>query len=135
MPTPIYHTDEDLGEPISSYCHIARAGDFLFVAGTCGIGKDNKPVGSDIAAQTTAAYENVRLLLESQGATLRHVTKFITHLTDRADVPSFYAARERYFSEHFPTGEYPPNTLLIVNGLVWPELKLEIDTWAYRPQD
>ena len=72
----------------------------------------------------------MRLILESQGATLRHVVRFVVYLTDAQDIAGFYAAREQYFSEHFPDGEFPPNTLLIVQALVRPELRVEIDATA-----
>jgi enamine deaminase RidA (YjgF/YER057c/UK114 family) len=81
-------------------------------------------------SQALQAYENIRLILESQGATVRHVVRFVVYLVDANDVAEFYAARERYFGAHFADGEYPPNTLLIVQALVKPELRVEIDATA-----
>lgn len=130
---PTYHNPSGVGEPVSSYSHVARAGDQLFVAGQCGLDEKNLAVGDDVTAHTPQAYENVRLILESQGASLRAVVKFVTYLTSAADIPAFYAARSAYFAERFAPGEYPPNTLLVIGGLVRPELRLEIDTWAYVP--
>ena len=71
------------------------------------------------------------MILESQGASLRHVVRgFVVYLVDAQDVAEFYAAREQYFGEHLPDGEYPPNTLLVVQALVRPELRVEIDATA-----
>ncbi len=127
---PSYANPEGLGKPFSLYSHVAKAGDLVFAAGQVGMNADNRLVGPDVASQTAQAYENVRLILESQGAGLRHVVRFVVYLTDAAYVAEFYAARERYVGEHFPDGEYPPNTLLIVQALVRPELLVEIDATA-----
>ena len=41
-------------------------------------------------------------------------------------------ARQEAFPEYFPTGVYPPNTLLVVSGLVRPELRVEVEAMAVR---
>ena len=127
---PSYANPDGLGPPFSLYSHVATAGDLVFAAGQVGMTEDNRVTGPDVASQTAQAYENVRVILESQGASLRHVVRFVVYLTDADDVAEFYAARERYFSEHFRDGEYPPNTLLVVQALVRPELRVEIDATA-----
>jgi enamine deaminase RidA (YjgF/YER057c/UK114 family) len=130
MTFPSYSNPEGLGPPFSRYSHAAKAGDLLFAAGQVGMTADNRVSGPDTFSQTLQAYDNVRLILESQGATLRHVVRFVVYLIDAGDVAEFYAAREQYFGEHFPDGEYPPNTLLVVQALVRPELRVEIDATA-----
>jgi enamine deaminase RidA (YjgF/YER057c/UK114 family) len=127
---PSYANPDGLGQPFSLYSHVATAGDLVFVAGQVGVDEDNRVTGPDVDTQAVQAYENVRLILESQGASLRQVVRFVVYLVDAQDVAGFYAARERYFSAHFPDGEYPPNTLLIVQALVRPELRVEIDATA-----
>ena len=127
---PSYANPEGLGQPFGLYSHVAKAGDLVFAAGQVGVTEDNRVAGPDVAGQTAQAYENVRLILESQGASLRHVVRLVVYLIDAHDVAGFYAAREQYFSEHFADGEYPPNTLLIVQALVRPELRVEIDATA-----
>jgi enamine deaminase RidA (YjgF/YER057c/UK114 family) len=129
-PVPSYANPDGLGQPFSLYSQVAKAGDLVFAAGQVGMTEDNRVTGPDVAGQTAQAYENVRLILESQGASLRHVVRFVVYLIDAQDVAEFYAARERYFSRHFPDGEYPPNTLLVVQALVRPELRVEIDATA-----
>jgi hypothetical protein len=41
-------------------------------------------------------------------------------------------ARQEIFPDYFPTRAYPPNTLLVISGLVRPELKVEIEAMAVR---
>ena len=127
---PSYANPDGLGQPFGPYSHVAKAEVLVFAAGQVGMTEDNRVTGPDVASQTAQAYENVRVILESQGASLRHVVRFVVYLTDADDVAEFYAARERYFSEHFRDGEYPPNTLLVVQALVRPELRVEIDATA-----
>jgi enamine deaminase RidA (YjgF/YER057c/UK114 family) len=127
---PYYASPDTVGPPFSLYSQVARAGDLLCVAGQVGVDERNEVVGPDVTIQALQAYENIRLILESQGVGLRHVVRFVVYLIDANDVAGFYAARERYFGEHFADGEYPPNTLLIVQALVKPELRVEIDATA-----
>ena len=127
---PSYANPAGVGVPFSSYSHVSRVGGLVFVAGQVGIDEANRPVGPDVAAQTARAYENVRTILESQGSSLRHVVRFVSYLVSADDVPEFYRAREEYFAEAYPDAQYPPNTLLIVAGLVRPELRVEIDATA-----
>ncbi|WP_406629761.1 RidA family protein [Amycolatopsis sp. WGS_07] len=129
---PSYENPPGVGAPFSAYSHVSRAGELIFVAGQCGIVEDNSVAGPDVRTQTLRAYENVRTILESQGATLRDVVRFVSYLTSRAHVADFYAAREEYFARHYPRRQYPPNTLLIVQGLVREDLLVEIDATACR---
>jgi enamine deaminase RidA (YjgF/YER057c/UK114 family) len=127
---PVYDNPAELSEPLSSYTHVARAGGLVFVAGQCGLNQDNSVAGPDVTSQTYRAYENITKALASTELSLRHVVRFVTYLTSADLVPEFYAARRAFFSAHYPTGEYPPNTLLIVKGLVRPDLLVEIDATA-----
>lgn len=129
---PSYHNPPDLAEPLSAYTHVAEVGDLVFVAGQCGLRKDNTVAGPDVTSQTYRAYENITKALISHGSSLRHVVRFVTYLVSADDVAEFYAARQAFFSAHYPSGQYPPNTLLIVQGLVRPDLLVEIDATAYR---
>ncbi|GLV76344.1 RidA family protein [Streptomyces hygroscopicus] len=131
-PLPTYENPKGLGDPLSAYAHVARAGDLIFVAGQCGFLEDNSVAGPDVRSQTLRAYANVRTALESQGASMRGVVRFVTYLTSSDHVAGFYAAREEFFAEHYPDGGHPPNTLLIVKGLVRADLLVELDATACR---
>ena len=125
-----YANPDCVGAPFHLYSQASVAGDLVSVAGQVGVDRDNQVVGPDVTSQALQTYENIRLILESQGATLRDVVRFVVYLVDADDVAGFYAARERYFDAHLAEGEYPPNTLLIVQALVKPELRIEIDATA-----
>jgi enamine deaminase RidA (YjgF/YER057c/UK114 family) len=127
-------TPKAFGAPLGLYSHgvIAPAGELVVVAGQVGAGPSGS-VSGDIVGQTRQAFENVRLVLEAAGCTLRDVIRLQTFLTRSDDIPGFMKAREEVFAEHYPSGGYPPNTLLIVSRLVKPELHVEIEAMAVRP--
>ena len=129
-----YANPDSVGAPFHLYSQVSVAGNLVSVAGQVGVDRDNQVVGPDVTSQALQTYENIRLILESQGATLRDIVRFVVYLVDADDVAGFYAAREQYFGEHFAEGEYPPNTLLIVQALVKPELRIEIDATARLAQ-
>lgn len=129
---PTYENPAGIGTPLGAYTHLSHIGDLLFVAGQCGLLDDNSTSGPDVTSQTYTAYDNIGKILASQGQSLRQVVRFVTYLTSADDVAEFYAARDSYFAANLEPGEYPPNTLLIVKGLVRPNLLVEIDATAYR---
>jgi enamine deaminase RidA (YjgF/YER057c/UK114 family) len=121
-----YADPDSVGAPFHLYSQVSVAGDLVSVAGQVGVDRDNEVVGPDVTSQALQTYENIRLILESQGATLRDVVRFVVYLVAADDVAGFYAAREQYFGAHFADGEYPPNTLLIVQALVKPGLRAAV---------
>jgi len=130
MTHPTYVNPEVAPAPIGMYSNLSRAGDLLFVAGQVGLGVDGELVGAGLEEQTVQAFANIAALLASQGASLRDVTKFTTYLVSAEEIASFFEVRERLFPEIFPAGEYPPNTLLVVDRLVRPELRVEVEAIA-----
>jgi len=127
---PIYLNPAGAPAPIGMYSNLSRAGDLLFVAGQVGLGADGELAGEGLEEQAAQAFENIAILLRSQGATLRDVTKFTTYLVSAEEIARFFVIRERLFPDLFPEGEYPPNTLLVVDRLVLPELRIEVEAIA-----
>jgi enamine deaminase RidA (YjgF/YER057c/UK114 family) len=128
---PVLSNPDALGTPLGAYSHVARAGDTVYVAGQVGMLPNGEMAGDDIASQTRQTYLNLRAALESQGMGLSNVAKFTTYLVDASAVPEFYEARNALFPDLFPDGKYPPNTLLVIDRLVHPEIKIEIEAIAY----
>ena len=130
MKHPAYINPEGAPAPIGMYSNLSRAGDFLFVAGQVGLRVDGELAGEGLASQASQAFENIAALLDSQGASLRDVTKFTTYLVSAEEIAEFFEIREGLFPDLFPDGEYPPNTLLVVERLVRPELRIEVEAIA-----
>jgi len=60
------------------------------------------------------------------------IVRLQTFLVSADDIPAFMKARQELFPAYFPTGLYPPNTLLVVSRLVRPELRVEVEAMAVR---
>ena len=128
-----YENPAALGEPLGKYSHLSRAGDLVIVAGQVGVRADGSLAGEDFRSQLRQIFENLRLALESTGGGLENVMKLTTYVVGQPMIARFYEGREALYPELYPSGKYPPNTLLVVNGLVRPELLVEIDAMAYVP--
>ena len=122
-----------LARPMGQYSHIARvkASELLFIAGQLAADKDGKLVGADdFDAQCRQVFANIEAALASQGASFGNVVEFTTYLVHSQDVPKFMKFRLREFPRLFPSGVYPPNTLLMVDRLVQEPFLIEVQTVA-----
>jgi enamine deaminase RidA (YjgF/YER057c/UK114 family) len=132
MPEPV--VPRQFGPPLGMYSHgmVVRAGDLVIVAGQVGLGAEGRVPGDDVVSQTKQALENVRIVVEAAGCTMRDVVRLQTFLTRSEDIPGFLKARQEVFPTYFPDRVYPPNTLLVIDRLVRPELLVEIEAMAVR---
>ena len=108
------------------FCMIVRAGNRVFLRGQTGMDFGRNLTGfGEAAAQARQAIENVRVLLADVGADLRHATRLVTYVTDRAYLAPVLAEVEPAFADA-PVA----STALIVKGLAAPEILMEIDVHA-----
>lgn len=126
-----YENPPALGEPLGRYSHLSRAGDLVIVAGQVGVRADGSLVGEDLRSQMSQIFDNLRLALEWTGGGLENVMKLTTYVVGEARIAEFREVREDLYPELYPSGKYPPNTLVVVSGLVRPGLLLEIDAIAH----
>ena len=109
--------------PGGHYSPSLRAGDFLFVAGQTPRDGERRIIGTTIEGQTFATLENIRMILERDGATIQHIVKVTVYLADMNDAPRFNAEYARYFGDHKP----PRATVGVqLNGVL-----IEIEVMAY----
>jgi enamine deaminase RidA (YjgF/YER057c/UK114 family) len=128
----IYSPDR-LGKPLGQYNHVTRvkANEFLFIAGMLSSNRQGDVVGvGDFDAQCVQVFANIEAALESAGAGWSNVVQFTTYLVHSQSIPQFMQFRLRTFPKFFPTGSYPPNTLLIVDRLVKEDFLVEVQTIA-----
>lgn len=131
---------EGKAQPRGRFPHIVRAGDFLFVSGTSSRLPDNTFAGAstdrfgtpevDIREQTRAVIENIRDILQSEGANLNHVVEVTTFLVNMNDFGGYNEVYGEYFDE---TG--PARTTVAVHQLPHPLLTIEIKAIAYAPRN
>lgn len=99
-----------------------RAGDFIFVSGQVA------PVTGEVSDETRQILNNIKLILESCGATMADVVRCGVFLGNAAD----FAAMNAVYAEFF--GEAKPARSTVVTGFALPNLKVEIDAIAYKPR-
>ena len=131
----IVNTDK-APQPIGAYSQAIRTapGELLFIAGQVAVDFDGNPVGvGDMAAQTRQVFANLGGILESVDATFSNVVEFTTYLVGSENIEPYIAARTEIYPDLFPNADYPPNTLLVISGLVRPEFLLEIKCVAALP--
>ena len=103
----------------------------VYVAGQVGIDAAGNLAGDgSVAAQTRQVFENIGAVLAAAGASFGEVVEFATYLVGRETVQPFMAARAELLPRLFPAGDYPPNTLLVIEGLVREEFLVEIKAVA-----
>jgi len=132
VPDIKFQNPEALGKPLGQYSHITRvkASEFLFIAGQVAI-KDGNVVGADdFDAQCVQVFANIEAALKSQGASFANVVEFTTYMVHSQDIPKFMKYRLREFPRLFPSGAYPPNTLLMIDRLVNEAFLIEVQTVA-----
>lgn len=85
--------------------------------------EQGQPLGA--YEQTLVVLRKLEALVVAAGGHKHNIVKTVVYLTDIADKDEVGRARRDFFNGHYPTA-----TLVGVNGLVFPELRVEIDAWA-----
>ncbi|MGE4335074.1 MAG: RidA family protein [Pigmentiphaga sp.] len=122
-----------MGSSFSPYSHVARvkASEFLFIAGQVSTDDKSNIVGADdFDEQCRQVFANIQTALASEGADWSHVFQFTSYLVDPADIPRFHTWRVQELPKLFGGKSYPTNTLLIVDRLVRPEFRVEVQAIA-----
>lgn len=122
-----------LAAPLGMYSHVSRvaSGSTLFIAGQVATNANGELVGKgDFPVQVRQTFANLSAALESAGATFADVAKFTTYITRADDIAAFMTTRKEIFATIYPSGNYPPNTLLVISRLVQPEFLIEIEAVA-----
>jgi 2-iminobutanoate/2-iminopropanoate deaminase len=80
-----------------------RVGDLLFCAGQIPlVPESGHLLAGDIRAQTQRVLENLNIILEAQGLSLKNVVKTTVFLTNLADFASMNEVYARFFTRDFP---------------------------------
>jgi len=118
------------GSPFEDFAGYSRAvvdGDFVFVSGTTGYDYQSMRMPEDVEAQTRNCFETIRRALEQAGFALADVVRARYCIVDPADAEPVLKICGEMFAEIRPAA-----TLLVVAGLLRPEMKVEIEVTAKR---
>lgn len=122
-----YSNPPSSGAPLGLYSQISRVqpGELVFIAGQLAPG--------DFETQFNAVFAQTGDILKDLGTDFTSIAKFTTYLVDSEDIDAFMELRQKLFPTLFPNESYPPNTLLIVDRLVKPEFRIEVEAIARLP--
>ncbi len=90
--------------------------------------RDAAQAGAPLGAyeQTLVVLRKIQALLEAAGGGVHNIVKLVVYVTDIADKDEVGRARREFFAQ----APYPASTLVAVQALVFPELRVEIDAFA-----
>jgi len=107
----------------------SRAGDFVFVAGMRGIDPATNMLVEGDEARIRQAFLNMRLIAESEGASLRDCVRLMVYVTDMA---RFRPIVNKVQEELWGTVPYPPRTIVEVRRLNQDDI-VEVEGTFYAP--
>jgi len=118
------------GSPFEKTAGFSRAvveGDFCFVAGTTGYDYATMTMPATVEEQTRNCFRTIARALEEAGFTLADAVRATYYVLSRDD-----ADRVLPICGEFLGDIRPAATLLVVAGLLKPEMKVEIEITARR---
>jgi enamine deaminase RidA (YjgF/YER057c/UK114 family) len=118
------------GSPFEKAAGYSRAvidGDFAFIAGTTGYDYATMTMPADVISQTRNCFRTIEATLEQGGFALADIVRATYYVTDAANADAVLAVSGERLGDIRPAA-----TLLIVAGLLKPEMKIEIEVTAKR---
>ena len=118
------------GSPFEAQVGYSRAvvqGDWCFVAGTTGPDPETGDMPGDVRDQTVNAFRILETALQDAGFALGDVVRVTYYITDIA----YGDVITPILGAKFGTIR-PAATMVVVAGLIRPEMKVEIEVTAYR---
>jgi len=107
----------------------ARAGDFIFIAGMQGIDLATNKLVEDPQARIRQAFLNIRLIAQSEGASLQDCVRVTVYVSD---LHRYAAMVDKAQAELWGKPPYPPRTMIEVQRLFDDDI-VEIDSVFYAP--
>jgi enamine deaminase RidA (YjgF/YER057c/UK114 family) len=118
------------GSPFERQGGYSRAvvdGDFCFVAGTTGYDYATMAMPAEVAEQARNAFRTISGVLNEAGFALADVVRATYYIVERSDADAVLAVCGEHLGEIRPAG-----SIVVVAGLLRPEMKVEIEVTARR---
>ena len=118
------------GSPFEKAAGFSRAvidGDFAFVAGTTGYDYATMTMPADVTSQTRNCFKTIEAALKDGGFAMADIVRATYYVIDAKDADVVLAVCGERLGDIRPAA-----TLLVVAGLLKPEMKVEIEVTAKR---
>jgi len=124
---------ETVAAPIGTYSHSVRVetaeGTWIYVSGQIASDPDGNLVApNDLPGQSERVFENLKAILEANGASFGDVVKLQTFVTTQDGWAEMREIRSRYLAD-----DLPASTAVQVAALVVPDAVIEVDVVAVIP--
>jgi 2-iminobutanoate/2-iminopropanoate deaminase len=116
--------------PTGTWSVGARAEDFVFVAGMRGINPANNRLVEGDEARIRQAFMNMKLIAESEGASLANCVRLTVFVTDMGGLRPLV---NKIQEELWTGGPYPPRTIVQVSKLNQDDI-FEVEGTFYAPK-
>jgi 2-iminobutanoate/2-iminopropanoate deaminase len=116
-------------KPTATWSVGTRAGDFVFVAGMRGIDPATSTLVAGEEARVRQAFLNMKLIAESEGASLRDAVRLVVYVTDMGRLRPLV---NKVQAELWDGGPYPPRTIVEVRALAQDDI-VEVEGTFYAP--
>ena len=119
-----------LARPVGPYSNGVKVrladATLLFISGVVAFDSDGRVVGKgDLRAQTIKVMENLKAILQSEGATFNDIVKLTNYYIDIDQYPIVAEVRRQYFGSWMPA-----STGVEVKKLIHEDLLVEIEAIA-----
>ena len=118
------------GSPFEKTAGYSRAvvdGDFAFVAGTTGYDYADMTMPEDVTSQSQNCFKTIEAALKEAGFAMADIVRATYYVTDVGDADAHFAVCGQVLGDIRPAA-----TILVVAGLLKPEMKIEIEVTAKR---
>ncbi len=115
--------------PTGTWSLGARAGRFIFVAGMRGIDPKTNTLVEGEEARVMRAFLNMKVIAESEGATLRDAVRLVVYVTD---MDRYRPVVNHVQAQLWGEGPYPPRSIIEVRRLNQ-DVIVEIEGTFYAP--
>jgi enamine deaminase RidA (YjgF/YER057c/UK114 family) len=118
------------GSPFEKAAGYSRAvvdGGFAFVAGTTGYDYADMTMPEDVTSQSQNCFKTIEAALKEAGFAMADIVRATYYITRPEDADAHFAVCGQVLGDIRPAA-----TLLVVAGLLKPEMKIEIEVTAKR---
>ena len=114
-------------ETIAGYSRGVVDGDFAFVAGTTGYDYATMIMPADVTSQSRNCFKTIESALKEADFAMADIVRATYYLTDVRDADAVFSVCGEVLGDIRPAA-----TMVVVAGLLKPEMKVEIEVTAKR---
>ncbi len=115
--------------PTGTWALGTRAGDFVYIAGMRGIDAITNQLVQGDEERVRKAFMNMKLIAESEGATLRDAVRLVVYVVD---MDRYRPLVNKIQQELWGDGPFPPRTIIEVTRLNQEDI-VEVEGTFYAP--